>query len=45
LENCYANKAVEAPIADSDNTTMWFPVEITWSIVKQEKIGFKMSEE
>jgi hypothetical protein len=22
LENCYANKAVEAPIADSDNTTM-----------------------
>ena len=45
LENCYANKAVEAPISDSDNTTMWFPVEITWSIVKQEKIGFKMSEE
>lgn len=45
LENCYANKAVEAPIADSDNTTMWFPVEITGSIAKQEKIGFKMSEE
>ncbi len=44
LENCQANKAMLQQIADSDNTTVWFPVEITWVIKKQDFIGFSQTE-
>ena len=44
LENCQANKAMLQQIADSDNTTVGFPVEITWVIKKQDFIGFSQTE-
>lgn len=44
LENCQANKTMLEQIADSDNTTVWFPVEITGHIKKQDFIGFSMTE-
>ena len=40
LDNCQASKAVLQQIADSDDTTVGFPVEITGRVVKQEFIGF-----
>lgn len=40
LDNCLASKAMLQQIADSDNTTVWFPVEITGNIISQEFVGF-----
>lgn len=40
LDNCQASKAVLQQIADNDDTTVGFPVEITGRVVKQEFIGF-----
>lgn len=42
VDNCLASKAMLSQIADSDNTTVGFPVEITWNIVSQEFAGFSM---
>jgi len=44
LDNCQASKAMLQQIADSDNTTVWFPVEITGHIVKQDFVGFSQGE-
>lgn len=44
IENCQANKAMLEQIADSDNTTVGFPVEITGYIKKQDFVGFSMIE-
>ena len=43
LENCQASKAMLQQIADSDNTTVGFPVEITGTIKKQDFIGFSQT--
>ena len=43
LENCQASKAMLEQIADDDNTTVGFPVEITGIIKKQDFIGFSMN--
>lgn len=43
LENCQASKAMLQQIADSDNTTVGFPVEITGVIKKQDFIGFSQT--
>ena len=43
VDNCQANKAMLQQISDSDNTTVGFPVEITWDIVSQEFAGFVAS--
>lgn len=43
LENCQASKAMLQQISDSDNTTVWFPVEITGVIKKQDFIGFSQT--
>ena len=45
VDNCQANKAMLQQIADSDNTTVGFPVEITWDIVSQEFAGFVASQQ
>lgn len=42
VDNCLASKAMLSQISDSDNTTVGFPVEITWNIVSQEFVGFSM---
>ena len=36
LDNCQASKATLQQIADSDDTTVWFPVEITGVVIKQD---------
>lgn len=43
VENCLADKSMLQQIADSDNTTVGFPLSITWTIKTQEFIGFSMS--
>lgn len=43
IDNCQASKAMLQQIADSDNTTVGFPVEITGHIVKQDFVGFSMN--
>lgn len=42
VDNCQASKSMLKQIADSDNTTVGFPVEITGTIVSQEFVGFSM---
>lgn len=42
LDNCQASKATLQQIADSDNTTVGFPVEITGNVLKQEWKGFNL---
>lgn len=44
LDNCQASKATLQQIADSDDTTVGFPVEITGTVVKQEWNGFSQEE-
>lgn len=43
LDNCQASKATLQQIADSDDTTVGFPVEITGTVIKQERKGFNLS--
>ena len=43
VENCLADKAMLQQIADSDNTTVGFPLTISGHIKSQEFIGFSMS--
>ena len=43
LENCLADKTMLQQIADSDNTTVGFPLTITGSVHSQEFVGFSMS--
>jgi hypothetical protein len=38
-----ADKAMLQQIADSDNTTVGFPLTITGTIVSQEFVGFSQS--
>lgn len=45
LDNCQASKAMLQQISDDDNTTVWFPVEISGHIVKQDFIGFSMEDD
>ncbi|MDR3169784.1 MAG: hypothetical protein LBU27_08880 [Candidatus Peribacteria bacterium] len=40
VDNCQANKAVIAQIADSDNTTAGMPLEITGEIINEKYKGF-----
>lgn len=40
VENCLADKAMLQQIADSDNTTVGFPLTITGTIKSQEFVGF-----
>ena len=42
LDNCMASKATLQQIADSDDTTVGFPVEITGTVIKQEFKGFSL---
>lgn len=43
LDNCQASKATLQQIADSDDTTVGFPVEITGQVIKQERKGFNLA--
>ena len=43
LDNCQASKATLQQIADNDDTTVGFPVEITGTVVKQEWKGFSLA--
>ena len=43
LDNCLASKATLQQIADNDDTTVGFPVEITGTVVKQEWKGFSLA--
>lgn len=43
LDNCQASKATLQQIADSDDTTVGFPVEITGTVIKQERKGFNLN--
>lgn len=43
LDNCLASKATLQQIADSDDTTVWFPVEITGTVIKQDFEWFSLS--
>ena len=36
LDNCQASKATLQQIADDDDTTVGFPVEITGTVIKQD---------
>ena len=45
LENCQASKAMLQQIADDDNTTVGFPVEITGTVIKQDFIGFSQEDD
>lgn len=42
LDNCQASKATMQQIADNDDTTVGFPVEITGTVIKQEWNGFNL---
>lgn len=42
LDNCQASKATLQQIADNDDTTVGFPVEITGQVIKQERKGFNL---
>lgn len=43
LENCLADKTMLQQIADSDNTTVGFPLTITGVVHSQEFVGFSMN--
>ena len=43
LENCLADKTMLQQIADSDNTTVGFPLNITWIVHSQEFVWFSMN--
>ena len=45
VDNCLADKSMLQQIADSDNTTVGFPLTITWNIVSQEFVGFSQTSE
>ena len=45
VDNCLADKSMLQQIADSDNTTVGFPLTITWNIVSQEFVGFSQTQE
>lgn len=45
LDNCQASKATLQQIADSDDTTVWFPVEITGTVIKQDFEWFSLASE
>lgn len=42
LDNCLASKSTLQQIADSDDTTVGFPVEITGVVIKQDFEGFSL---
>lgn len=42
LDNCLASKATLQQIADDDDTTVGFPVEITGTVIKQDFEGFSL---
>lgn len=42
LDNCLASKSTLQQIADSDDTTVGFPVEITGTVIKQDFEGFSL---
>ena len=42
LDNCLASKATLQQIADNDDTTVWFPVEITGTVIKQDFEWFSL---
>jgi len=42
LDNCQASKATLQQIADNDDTTVGFPVEITGVVIKQDFEGFSL---
>lgn len=42
LDNCQASKATLQQIADNDDTTVWFPVEITGVVIKQDFEWFSL---
>lgn len=42
LDNCQASKSTLQQIADSDDTTVGFPVEITGTVIKQDFEGFSL---
>ena len=44
LDNCQASKSTMQQIADNDDTTVGFPVEITGTVVKQEWKGFSLND-
>ena len=43
LDNCQASKATLQQIADNDDTTVWFPVEITGVVIKQDFEWFSLT--
>ena len=43
VDNCLADKSMLQQIADSDNTTVGFPLTITGTIVSQEFVGFSQT--
>ena len=43
LDNCLASKATLQQIADNDDTTVGFPVEITWTVIKQDFEWFSLN--
>ena len=45
LDNCQASKANIQQIADDDDTTAWFPVEITGTVIKQDFEWFSLTSE
>jgi hypothetical protein len=45
VDNCLADKAMLQQIADSDNTTVGFPLTITGTIKSQEFVGFSQTED
>lgn len=45
LDNCQASKATLQQIADNDDTTVWFPVEITGTVIKQDFEWFSLASE
>jgi len=45
LDNCQASKATIQQIADDDDTTAWFPVEITGTVIKQDFEWFSLTSE
>ena len=44
LDNCQASKATLQQIADNDDTTVWFPVEITGTVIKQDFEWFSLTD-
>lgn len=40
MEDCQNIKSITKPISDADNTTAWYPCEVTGTIKKHEYFGF-----